>query len=425
MRAVKNANGSSEQERRPARRGFLQSAIMIGLGILAFRTPARAVSEGPGEDSGEGSDRSDLVTLFLTGDVMTGRGIDQVLPHPGDARLYEPYVKSSLEYVSLAETANGPTPKPVDFAYVWGDALAELEARRPDLRLINLETAVTTSAEPEIKGINYKMNPENAPVLTAAGVDCCVLANNHVLDWGAAGLLETLKTLEEAGVIGVGAGRDLREAAAPAVLPVGSKVRVLVLSFGSPTSGIPHSWAATEERPGVNLLPDLSPGTIHRIAQQVSAVKRPGDVIVASIHWGPNWGYEIPEQQVAFAHGLIDEAGVDVIHGHSSHHVKGIEVYRNRPILYGCGDFLDDYEGISGYEAFRNDLVLMYFLTMRASRGTLARLTMVPLQIRNFRLNRASPTDAAWLRDTLNREGRRFGTSARLDADNALTLVWD
>lgn len=406
------------------RRGVLQLAIMAGLRMLASRTPVRAASEGPGERSRQGPDKSDLVTLFLTGDVMTGRGVDQVLPHPGDARLYEPYVASANEYVSLAETANGPIPKPVDFAYVWGDALTELDARRPDVRLINLETAVTTSAEPEPKGINYKMNPENLPVLTAADVDCCALANNHVLDWGQAGLLETLSTLDQAGLKRVGAGRDPDEASAPAVLPVAGQVRVLVFAFGSVTSGIPRDWAATERRPGVNLLPDLSVRTVDLVAERVHAAKRPGDIVVASVHWGSNWGYDVPEPQTAFAHGLIDEAGVDVVYGHSSHHAKAIEVYRERPILYGCGDFLDDYEGIRGYEMFRDDLVLMYFLTLHASDGALTRFTMVPLQIRNFRLHRASPADAAWLRDTLNREGKRFGTRVRLEEDNALTLAW-
>ena len=161
-----------------------------------------------------------------------------------------------------------------------------------------------------------------------------------------------------------------------------------------------------------------------RIADRARAATRPGDLVVASIHWGGNWGYDIPAQQTRFAHRLIDRAGFDVVHGHSSHHPKGIEIYRDRPILYGCGDFLNDYEGIAGYEAFRDDLVLMFFLTMQASHGTLTRLTMVPLQIRNFRLNRASPADAAWLRDTLNREGGKFGTRVRLEADNALTLAW-
>lgn len=403
----------------------MQSAILLGLGMLGSGMPDYVLCEEPAGDRDGVPGRADLVTLFLTGDVMIGRGLDQVLPHPGDARLYEPHVRSALEYVSLAEAANGPIPRPVDFRYVWGDALAELDARRPDIRLINLETAVTTSVVPEPKGINYKMHPRNLPVLTAAEVDCCVLANNHAVDWGKAGLLETLRSLQDAGLSVAGAGRDFEEAATPAVLRIGSRARLLVFGFGSPTSGVPGSWAATQAAPGVNFLRDLSRGTLGRIARQVNAVRRPGDLLLASIHWGPNWGYEIPERQVDFARGLVDDAGFNVVHGHSSHHFKGIEVYRDRPILYGCGDFLNDYEGISGYESFRDDLVLMYFLTMRASDGRLEKLEMVPLQIRKFRLNRASSPDVAWVRGILNREGERYGTSVRLGADDALTLSWD
>ena len=362
------------------------------------------------------------MTLFLGGDVMTGRGIDQVLPHPGDPQLHESYATSALDYVALAETANGPIPKPVDFAYVWGDALTELDRRRPEVRVINLETAVTNSAAPELKGINYRMSPENVGVLAAAGVDCCILANNHVLDWGENGLLQTLKTLDDAGVKRAGAGRTRQEAQAPAVLsfPGG---RVIIFAFGSPTSGIPDAWAATERGPGVNFLPDLSHETVGRIAARVRGLKQAGDVAVASIHWGGNWGYDLSDEQIAFAHGLIDDAGIDIVYGHSSHHPKAIEVYRDRLILYGCGDFLDDYEGISGYEAFRDDLVLMYFATIRPARGTLERLAMVPLQLRNFRLNRASPTDAAWICDVLNREGKRFGTRVQQAPDGTLTLI--
>src|SRR5687768_18490754 len=90
-----------------------------------------------------GSQVSGFVTLFLCGDVMTGRGIDQALPHPGNPILYERYMKSATGYVELAEEANGPIPKPLGFSYIWGAALAELTQRKPDVRIINLETAVT------------------------------------------------------------------------------------------------------------------------------------------------------------------------------------------------------------------------------------------------------------------------------------------
>jgi len=367
---------------------------------------------------------ADIVTIFLCGDVMTGRGIDQVLPHPGNPRIWEPGMASAGGYVELAEAANGPIPRPVDFSYIWGDAIGEFDHMRPDVRIINLETAVTNSDDCMPKGINYKMNPRNVPCLGAAKIDCCGLANNHVLDWGQSGLLETLDTLKEASLKPCGAGRNIAEARAPAIIELGGGRRVVVFSFGSTTSGIPWDWAASENKPGVNLLPNLSGRTAGGIAETVREMKRPGDIVVASIHWGGNWGYQISYEQRDFAHKLIDAARVDIVHGHSSHHAKGIEVYKDKPILYGCGDFLDDYEGISGYEAFRDDLVLMYFASMEPTSGRLVRFEMRPLQIRNFRLNRASRQDSRWLRDVLEREGARLGTRVEMNESQSLILKW-
>jgi poly-gamma-glutamate capsule biosynthesis protein CapA/YwtB (metallophosphatase superfamily) len=355
---------------------------------------------------------------------MTGRGIDQVLPHPGNPVLYEGYMKSASGYVELAEEVNGAILKPVSFSYIWGDALPELERRQPDYRIINLETAVTRSDDVQDKAVNYRMNPDNMPCITAAKIDCCVLANNHVLDWGYPGLVETLSTLKQAGLKTAGAGRNILEAQEPAVLPVPGRGRVLVLAFGSETSGIPFTWAAAKNRPGVNLLTGFSPGTIRGIRNRVEAIKQPRDVVVGSLHWGGNWGYHIPDEQQEFAHWLIDEAGVDVVHGHSSHHVKGIEIYKDKLILYGCGDFLNDYEGISGHEAYRGDLTVMYFVRLDASKGTLASLEMTPLQIKRFRLNYASADDALWVKKVLDREGKKFGNEVELRSDNSLVLRW-
>jgi len=363
--------------------------------------------------------QTDLATLFLCGDVMTGRGIDQVLPHPSHPRIYESYAKSALDYVRLAERKNGSIEKPVEYDYIWGAALGELERRAPDVRIINLETSVTKHDEPTPKGINYRMNPKNVPCVTAAKIDCCVLANNHALDWGRAGCLETLDTLRAAGIKTAGAGRDARQAASPAVAPT-ARGRVLVFGFGSVTSGIPRDWAATATKPGINLLRDLSDQAVRRIGQQVRAARRDNDIVVASIHWGGNWGYEIPSEQRAFAHKLIDEAAVDVVHGHSSHHPKGIEIHREKLILYGCGDFINDYEGIAGHRGYRGDLALMYFPTIDRTTGRLVRLEMAPLQMKRFQLHRATRKDAAWLRDTLAREGRKLGTTVTLTEDNTL-----
>jgi poly-gamma-glutamate synthesis protein (capsule biosynthesis protein) len=361
--------------------------------------------------------------LFLCGDVMLGRGIDQVLPYPCDPTLHEGYVRSALGYVALAEAASGPIRRPVAPSYVWGAALQELRHFRADVRIINLETSITRSDDYVAKGINYRMSPENAACLLAGSIDCCVLANNHVCDWGRAGLLETLTTLEHRQIKTAGAGRTVADAAAPAVIDLSGKGRVLVFSFASTTSGVPADWAATPDAAGVNLLPDLSLTTATTIAARIAEARRPRDVVVVSIHWGPNWGYDIPAEQQRFAHALIDEAAVSVIHGHSSHHAKGIEVYRNRLVLYGCGDFLNDYEGISGREEYRGDLALMYFADVPES-GELAALNLVPLRIRRFQLVRASDDDAKWLRRKLDHESRRFGACVAPGPDSRLTLAW-
>jgi poly-gamma-glutamate synthesis protein (capsule biosynthesis protein) len=113
---------------------------------------------------------------------------------------------------------------------------------------------------------------------------------------------------------------------------------------------------------------------------------------------------------------------VDIVHGHSSHHVRPIEVFEGKLILYGCGDFLDDYEGLDSDADFRDDLALMYFPTVDPSSGRLVDLRMAPMKIRRFRLNRASPADARWLRDTINLQSRRFGFRLELGEDRGLEL---
>lgn len=439
MKTHENEN-AEYMNRHLGRREFIVYALASGLAAIGRANDAQAVTNGgvgvSAHEVGVSLNDSEqyanglplqvspFITLFLCGDVMTGRGIDQVLPHPVNPILHERYMKSATGYVALAEEANGPIPQPVDFSYIWGDALDELERRKPDVRIINLETAVTRSNNVEDKAVNYRMHPDNVPCITAANIHCCALANNHILDWGYSGLAETLKTLKMAEIKTAGAGRNIQEARRPAVMAIPGKGRALVFSFGAETSGIPWSWAARADKPGVNLLQDFSKETAGDIRDSIAQIKLAGDVAVASIHWGGNWGYDVPHEQRQFAHRLIDEARVDIVHGHSSHHVKGIEVYKGKLILYGCGDFLNDYEGISGHEAYRGDLVLMYFARTDPSTGKLISLQMSPMQIKRFRLNRSSDDDARWLRDVLNREGKKFGTWVEMDMDNALRLRW-
>src|SRR5260370_29624693 len=204
--------------------------------------------------------------LFLCGDVMIGRGIDQALPYPVDPVLYEPHVRDARDYVDRAEKANGPITRPLSFDYIWGEALYELDRTEVDLRIVNLETVITT-AETHWPGkeIHYRMHPRNGGCLSTARISACALANNHVLDWGYDGLSETLQTLDAAAIAYSGAG-NVNEATSPAVLDVPGKARVLIFSFGSITSGIPREWVAPSTRPRVNLIGDLSEATAARTA---------------------------------------------------------------------------------------------------------------------------------------------------------------
>lgn len=359
---------------------------------------------------------ADTATLFLCGDVMTGRGIDQIRHRAVDPVLHEPWVKNALDYVRAAEQQNGPVPRPVGPAYIWGDALALWEEFAPDIRFVNLETAVTTGDDfwPS-KGIHYRMHPANVDCLRAAGIDGCTLANNHVLDFGRAGLGETLAALASAGIAVAGAGESQAGARAPAVFGVGDEARVLVFACCHGSSGVPSAWAASGDESGVRLLPDLGEGTARLLATEIAAKRAPGDIIVVSIHWGGNWGYEVPGSERAFAHALIDTGAADIVHGHSSHHPKGMERRRGKLILYGCGDFLNDYEGIEGHEAFRPWLSLMYFVTVDTITGDIRDVTMVPLRMRRLRLAEADADDVHWLAGRLREVSGEFDTAVRLE----------
>lgn len=341
--------------------------------------------------------------LFLCGDVMTGRGIDQILLHPSKPELYESYVTDARDYVYLAEEVNGKIDYPVSMDYIWGEALKVWEQLKPDIKIINLETAITLSDDYLLhKGIHYRMNPLNIDILKSAGINVCTLANNHLLDWDRKGLIETMMTLKGAHIKFSGAGENIQQAMQPAIFEFDLDKRVLIFSAGMVSSGIPSTWEATPQLPGIYYLPDISHEALISVAENIKRYKQPNDLVIFSLHWGSNWGYDISDSFRSFAHDLIDLAQVDVVFGHSSHHPRPIEIYHDKPILYGCGDFINDYEGIRGYEEFRGDLTLMYFLDFDHTTLQFMNLTLVPMQIKKMSLHLADQKDSKWILETLN-----------------------
>lgn len=364
-----------------------------------------------------------ITRIALAGDVMIGRGVDQIMRRPGDPTLYEGWARSALRYVELAEARSGPLPRRVDPAYVWGATLERLETLDVDLRIVNLETAVTARGSPESgKGVHYRVHPDNSDCLVAGKIDAVTLANNHILDWSEVGLYDTIDTLERLGVQYTGAGKN--HAIAWETTTVGARsVRVVVLGLGAPSSGIHLDWGARDDRPGVALVSRLSSANVEEVARALRRATHSAGVTVVSIHWGSNWGYRVPSLHQEFARALVDEAGVDVVHGHSSHHPLGFEVYRDRLILYGCGDLITDYEGIGGHEEFRPELGSWYVADVDSGTGALRRLTLVPTKMHRFRLTDQTRDEMKWFSARLEQESLTPGVGIRVGSD-LLEVEW-
>jgi poly-gamma-glutamate synthesis protein (capsule biosynthesis protein) len=292
-----------------------------------------------------------------------------------------------------------PSSVPESF---WGDVLPVLRAA--DAVVANLECAITASPEPwdrTAKVFHFRARPEAVAVLRAANVRCVSLANNHTLDYRETGLLETLSNLEAAGIRAVGAGPDLDTARAITVIDAGG-VRLGVAAF---TDNEPP-FAAGPTRPGTSYL-DIGgdPQAPQLVAHAVSAVRDAGaDLVVLSLHWGPNMVVSPPPRFRDFARAAID-GGVDLVFGHSAHVFQGLEVYGQRPILYDTGDFLDDY----AIDAkLRNDWSFLFLLDVEDAR--MQKLRLRPVRLTYAEVNFAAGDELDAIRTRMRVLCREFDT---------------
>ncbi|WP_310920132.1 CapA family protein [Haloarcula saliterrae] len=326
-------------------------------------------------------------TLGFTGDVMLGRLVDE-----------------------------RQRTRAVDA--VWDGALSRLRAL--DALFINLECPLSTRGRPwqrTHRPFHFRADQDWAvPALSAAGVDWATLANNHLLDFGEPALLDTLDALSAAGIAHSGAGRDERDARAPATATVGE----LTVAFCSATDNTPE-YAAGPDGPGVaRTALDLNDPTERgKLATAVDdALATDPDLLVASLHWGPNMTTEVFGRHREVGHWLLDR-GVDVVHGHSAHVFKAVEVADNGLLMYDCGDFVDDY---AVDDALRNDRSFLFELTV-AEDGTPEQLRLVPVEIRNCAVHLAGGAVAQWCRETMRRRSREFDTAFERDGE-ALVAAW-
>ncbi|MGH2348687.1 MAG: CapA family protein, partial [bacterium] len=238
------------------------------------------------------------------------------------------------------------------------------------------------------------------------------LANNHILDFDVGAMKECLDHLDGAAIARAGAGMTLEEAAAPALLSVG-EVRCAVIAVTDNEPG----WAAADDRPGVNFIAFGEAGLhqpyLSRIEAALFAARREAACVIVCAHVGPNWGPPSAAMRTT-ARQFID-LGADVYWGHSNHTTQGIEVYRGRPILYSCGDFVNDY-AIDPDD--RNDL--SFFFEIGILEAAVREIRLHPVRIDRFQVNRATGSDAAWVCRWMEERCTAMGTQAERMADGLL-----
>lgn len=198
--------------------------------------------------------------------------------------------------------------------------------------------------------------------------------------------------------------------------------RLLLFSWAAPDCGVPDGWNATPRRPGIALLRDLAGSGLLDVAEAINRHRREGDLGLLSIHRGANWVEAVPQAHRQFAQELVDRDLVDVVHGHSAPHPLPFEVHHGKLILYGCGDLINDYEGIAAQPGCPRDLACLYFASLSQGSGRVVRLRVVPLQRRAFRLVRANPTARAAIRHALRLKENGFTHQLRWRPDGHWVL---
>ncbi|CAF1359148.1 unnamed protein product [Rotaria sp. Silwood1] len=358
------------------------------------------------------------IIINLAGDVMIGRLIDQLLPtsvyNPEEASIVRPFRLSRRSYFPYLQEDK------YNYATVWGNTIPLW--KMGNLNIINLETTVTTHDKlwPG-KVFNYRTHPANIACLTIANIHHVSLANNHTLDFEIKGLEETCESLDKSGISYVGAGKTREHALGPVfidvpitVSPIVEKLKPISINSAAPRSSTslrigllsasdhPSDWSSV---PSFHLLTyyDL-PLLYTQLEPLITNARLNSDFVIFSVHWGPNYQW-IPDKKIQeLAHWMIHQ-GVDLIHGHSSHHLQGIEIVQRQNgthglIIYGCGDFVDDY---AIDQEYRNDLGALFQLHLSISSQNeklksirLQSLSIFPTRCSNFQVNQLNLQDIDW-----------------------------
>jgi poly-gamma-glutamate synthesis protein (capsule biosynthesis protein) len=265
----------------------LRFSTLAALLLLAF--PARA--ETPPEAT---------VTLIAVGDVMLSRGVARQIKERKD--LHFPFRKIS-DYLKSADITFG-----------------------------NLECPITKGPEVKSGTMVFHADPGVEVALKEAGFSILSLANNHLPDYGAKGVLDTVALLDAVDITHTGAGKDLDEAEKPALI-TRNGLRFAFLAYND-QDVVPKRYGAAKNRPGTNIMDE------EKVTKAVKAARQQADFVIVSMHSG--WEYRKPNpHQASFAKAAID-AGAELVIGHHPHVVQRIERYKGKYILYSLGNFVFD-----------------------------------------------------------------------------------
>ncbi len=239
---------------------------------------------------------------------------------------------------------------------------------KADVVVGNLESSISLRGKAvENKKFTLRAGPLAAAALRQAGVRVVTLANNHSMDFGPLALKDTLAALDENGILSTGAGMNLDDARAPAIL----KIKGKTLAFLSYSLTFPLEFFASENRPGT------APGYSDYVKTDIEKARQLADLVIVSFHWGAELMTAAKEYQVELGHQAIDW-GADLVLGHHPHVLQELEIYNGRLIAYSLGNF------VFGSESNRTNTSIILLLTFQDN--TLVRVEAVPLDVNNYRV---------------------------------------
>jgi len=278
------------------------------------------------------------IKLIFTGDIMLNRGVEYQIQKQGDN----------------------------DFRFPFLNIAPALE--NADLVFGNLESQISDKGQNQGSIYSFRADPKAIEGLKFAGFNILGLANNHSFDYGREALQDSINRLIEADISPVGAGNNGSQAFSPTIKTIGeTSIAIFAYSQG------PDAWQATNDNLGIAI---ISEKNLERIKDDIALAKKLADIVIVSMHAGNEYETTPTKEQILFAHSFID-AGADLIIGHHSHIIQNSEIYKEKQIFYGLGNFIFD-QGFSE-ETMENEIIEVVI-----ENGEIERITPKTVKINAF-----------------------------------------